>query len=174
MVDNIISVSGNTLEYVSSINDITIADSFVKRENKVGRGNGEAKLYVVADASGTWNFFGGPGFEISCFLLKKDLISLLDSLSGEYTNPTQNYINKNLLTSYYAKRQHLVSYLPDVLWFEAFEQGQITGSRVYLKSNGSYFNLIRELCFPNITALNINKYKNSLGHYFFQFCPHLK
>jgi hypothetical protein len=174
MVDKTLTLSNKKLDYVSSLMDITIADSFVKRENKIGRGNGEAKLYVGADSSNTWDFFGGPSFEISCFLLKKDLVCLLESMNDEYINPTQNYINKNKFVSYFAKRQHLVTFLPDILWFEAFEQQQIKGTRVYLKSNGSFFNLIRELCFPNINALNIYKYKNSLGHTFFYFYPYLK
>jgi hypothetical protein len=41
-----------------------------------------------------------------------------------------------------------------------------------MKSDSSYFGLIRELCFPNITALDIHKYKNSLGHFFYYFDPH--
>ena len=171
MADKNISVGGNSLEYVSSILGLTIPDSFVKRENKIGLGSGEAKLYVGADSPVTWDFFGGPSFEISCFLLKDDLIALMDSLNDEYLNPSQNYINKDKFSSYLAKRQHLVTYLPDLLWFESYEQSQIKGTRVYLKSNSSYFGLIRELCFPNITTLNIDKYRNSLGHYFFKFTP---
>jgi hypothetical protein len=37
---------------------ITIADSFVIRQNKIGSGNGEAKLYVGNDNEDTRNFFG--------------------------------------------------------------------------------------------------------------------
>ena len=174
MADKNISIDGISLSYISSIKELAIPDSFVKRENKIGTGNGEAKLYIGADSISTWDFFGSPRFEISCFLLKEDLSSLLSALKNEYLNPSQDYLNKNKFISFLAKREHIVTYLPDVLWFEAYEQGQIKGSRVYLKSNSSYFNLIRELCFPNITALNIDKYKNSLGHEFFYFKPYLK
>jgi hypothetical protein len=97
----------------------------------------------------------------------------MESLNEEYANPSQSYINKGKFASYLAKRQHVVAYLSDVLWFESYEQAQIRGTRVYLKSNSSYFGLIRELCFPNITALDIHKYKNMLGHYFYYFKPHL-
>lgn len=173
MVDKNISIGGISLEYVSSVNGLTIADSFVKRENKIGTGNGEAKLYVGADSAETWDFFGGPSFEISCFLLKNDLASLLDSLRSEYTNPTQDYVRKSKFSSFLARREHLVAYLPKVLWFEVYEQAQIKGTRVYMKSDSSYFGLIRELCFPNITALDIHKYKNNLGHFFYYFDPHL-
>jgi putative restriction endonuclease len=173
MVDKHISVGGIALEHVASVSDLTIPDSFVKRENKIGTGNGEAKLYVGADSATTWDFFGGPSFEISCFLLKNDLASLLDSLRSEYTNPTQEYVRKSKLLSFLARREHLIAYVPDVLWFEAYEQGQIKGTRVYMKSDSSYFGLIRELCFPNITALDIHKYKNNLGHFFYYFDPHL-
>lgn len=172
MVDKNISIGGISLEYIASVSDLTIADSFVKRENKIGTGNGEAKFYVGADSAETWNFFGGPSFEISCFLLKDDLTTLLDSLRSEYSIPTQDYLRKSKFSSYLAKREHLVAYLPEVLWFEAYEQEQIKGTRVYMKSDSSYFGLIRELCFPNITALDIHKYKNMLGHNFYYFKPH--
>jgi len=171
MADKKILVSGFSLEHISSLTGLTIADSFVKRENKIGSGSGEAKLYVGADSSATWDFFGGPSFEISCFLLKNDLTSLLESLKFEYLNPSQNYIYKNKLPSFLAKRQFLLAFLSDVLWFECYEQSQIKGTRVYLKSKGSYFGLMREICFPNLTVLNIHKYKNNLGHYFFYFEP---
>jgi hypothetical protein len=174
MVDKAIVIDGISLEYVSSVTGLTIADSFVKRANKIGSGNGEAKLYIGADSPSTWSFFGAPNFEISCFLLKQDLIRLLSETSNEYTNPSQSYLNIKKFSALFASRQHLVTYLPDVLWFEAYEQGQIKGSRVYLKSKGTYFNLIRDLSFPNITALNIHKYKNHLGHMFYKFDPHLK
>jgi hypothetical protein len=174
MEDKRILVDNISLEYLSTLKEITIADSFVKRENKVGKGNGEAKLYVGADCSLTWDFFGGPSFEISCFILKKDLSILLSSSKQEYFNPSQNYLNKDNLLNFWARREHIVTYLSEVLWFEAYEQSQIKGTRVYLKSNGSYFGLIRELCFPNITALDIHKYRNHLGHYFYNFRPYLK
>ena len=46
---------------------ITIADSFVVRQNKIGSGNGEAKLYIGQDTSNTRDFFGSRGFTIACF-----------------------------------------------------------------------------------------------------------
>ena len=172
MVDKAIVIDGISLQYVSSVTGLTIADSFVKRANKIGSGNGEAKLYIGADSPTTWNFFGAPNFEISCFLLKQDLIRLLSETSNEYINPSQSYLNVKKFPALFAFRQHLVAYLPDILWFEAYEQGQIKGTRVYMKSDSSYFGLIRELCFPNISALDIHKYKNNLGHFFYYFDPH--
>ena len=55
---------------------ITIADSFVVRQNKIGGGNGEAKLYVGNENQEMRNFFGNNGFKITCFLLKKDLLNI--------------------------------------------------------------------------------------------------
>ena len=52
----------------------TIADSFVVRQNKIGGGNGEAKLYVGNDNNEIRGFFGSSGFTIPCFLLKRDLL----------------------------------------------------------------------------------------------------
>ena len=48
---------------------ITIADSFVVRQNKIGGGNGEAKLYIGQDNQETRSFFGNNGFAIPCFLM---------------------------------------------------------------------------------------------------------
>lgn len=39
-----IRIGGETYEVMDALNNITLADSFVK--NKIGGGHGEAKLYV--------------------------------------------------------------------------------------------------------------------------------
>lgn len=46
---------------------ITIADSFVLRSNKIGTGNGEAKLYVGNDSEELRSFFGKRPFVLTCF-----------------------------------------------------------------------------------------------------------
>ena len=49
---------------------ITMKNSFIVRQNKIGIGNGEAKLYIGQDGQETRSFFGSNGFGITCFLLK--------------------------------------------------------------------------------------------------------
>ena len=63
---------------------VTIADSFVVRSNKIGTGNGEAKLYVGNESDELRNFFGIRPFLLNCFLLKKDLI--------KYLNDTMDFV----------------------------------------------------------------------------------
>ena len=77
-----IKIKGKRFQVLDTKEKITIADSFVVRQNKIGGGNGEAKLYVGNDNKGLRKFFGSEGFVIKCFLLKEDLIKYLKE-----TNP---------------------------------------------------------------------------------------
>jgi len=85
-------------EIVDTKEKITIADSFVVNQNKIGSGNGEAKLYIGQDNSFLRSFFGNSGFTLSCLLLKQDLIKYLDEVKEEYLNPEQKYRNDRIST----------------------------------------------------------------------------
>jgi len=87
---------------------VTIADSFVVRQNKIGHGNGEAKLYVGQDNEIIRDFFGNNGFSIKCFLLKQDLLKYLEETKIEYLNPEQAYINKTELPSFWEERKRKI------------------------------------------------------------------
>ena len=149
---------------------ITIADSFVVRKNKIGGGNGEAKLYVGHESQEIRDFFGTTGFSIPCFLLKKDLLKYLNETKAEYLAPEQPYVNKDVLPSLWNERKIKIDALPDKIDFEVIEQTQITGSRVYVKSNNMAYTLIRELSLPNITYISIIKLVDDSGqlHYYFR------
>lgn len=142
---------------------ITIADSFVVRQNKIGRGNGEAKLYVGNDNQENRDFFGSSGFAIPCFLLKRDLLKYLEETKAEYVNPEQPYVNKDLLPNLWNERKSKVQQFPDKIEFEVVEQTQIAGSRVYVKSSDIAYKLIRELSLPNITYISVVKLSDSSG-----------
>ncbi len=113
---------------------ITIADSYVIRQNKIGTGSGEAKLYVGQENVKLRNFFGNDRFTIKCFLLKSDLIKYLDETKVEYLNPEQPYINKNLFPTLWQIRKDKINALPSLIEFEITEQAQITKPRIYVKS----------------------------------------
>lgn len=153
---------------------ITIADSFVVRANKIGLGNGEAKLYVGQKNDETRKFFGSAGFVVKCFLLKKDLIRYLEETKIEYLNPEQPYINKSNLPALWNDRKNTVESLPEKIEFKIEEQSQIKGPRVYIKSNESAYNLIRELSLPNITYISIVKLSNAnnIKYYFRLFADY--
>lgn len=148
---------------------ITIADSFVVRQNKIGGGNGEAKLYIGQENQETRDFFGIYGFGIKCFLLKKDLLKYLDETKEEYLNPEQPYVNREALPNLWNERLKKVSELPDRIEFEVTEQTQIDGPRIYIKSNDKAYKLIRELSLPNITYISAVKLLDNDGKVYYYF-----
>lgn len=149
---------------------ITIADSFVVRQNKIGSGNGEAKLYIGQDTSNTRDFFGSRGFTIACFLMKMDLQKYLEDTKAEYLKPEQPYINKNALPILWDKRKQEVDDLPDKIEFEVYEKDNLEGPRVYVNSDNPAYKIIRELSLPNITYISIVKLINEHGelNYYFR------
>jgi len=154
---------------------ITIADSFVVRQNKIGTGNGEAKLYVGNDNEDTRRFFGNNGFSLKCFLIKKDLSNYLDETKIEYLKPEQPYINSNILPKLWDKRKKEIDLLPEKIEFEIIEQTQIAGPRIYVKSSDVAYKIIRQLSLPNITFISVVKLlneHNKLEYYFRLFADY--
>ena len=151
----------NDISYtiVDTKEKMTVADSFVKRSNKIMTGNGEAKFYVGNDNEDIRSFFGNYGFKDRCFLLKKDLEQYLKDAEAEYKTPQQPYRNKDEMPEYWQQRTKLVSALPAILWFNLNEQTQIAGPRIYVKSDDIAYDLIRELSLPFITYLAAIKLK---------------
>jgi putative restriction endonuclease len=148
---------------------ITIADSFVVRQNKIGHGHGEAKLYIGNEGEELRGFFGDDGFVIKCFLLKQDLIKYLEETKVEYLNPEQLYVNRDLLPDLWQERKDKIDSLPDKIEFEINELTQITKPRIYVKSDSIAYKLIRELSLPNITYISIVKLLNQDGDLVYYF-----
>ncbi|RLA68014.1 MAG: HNH endonuclease [Epsilonproteobacteria bacterium] len=170
-----INILNKAYEVLDTKEKITIADSFVVRQNKIGLGNGEAKLYVGQDNKIIRNFFGNNRFLIKCFLLKKDLLKYLEETKVEYLNPEQVYINKIDLPNFWKERKRKILALPEIIEFEITEQIQIDGPRVYVKSNDMAYKIIRELSLPNITYITIVKLANEnqeLLYYFKLFADY--
>ncbi len=136
---------------------ITIADSFVARSNKIGSRNGEAKLYIGNESQELREFFGKKGFEIECFMLKKDLIKYMIDIKDEYSFPEQNYADKSNMQKLWEERNSKIETLPDTIKFNLKEQTQIEPPRIYVKSESLAFKLIRELSLPNMTYISIIK-----------------
>jgi hypothetical protein len=164
-----IQIGKSNYNVIDAKEKITIADSFVVRQNKIGGGNGEAKLYVGNDNPEVRNFFGNTGFSIPCFLLKKDLLQYLEETKTEYLKPEQPYINRELLPNLWNERKKKIESLPDVIEFEVREQTQIAGPRVYVNSTDQAYKLIRELSLPNITYISVIKIVDSKGKLFYYF-----
>lgn len=164
-----IQIGKSNYNVIDAKEKITIADSFVVRQNKIGGGNGEAKLYVGNDNPEVRNFFGNTGFTIPCFLLKKDLLQYLEETKTEYLKPEQPYINRELLPNLWNERKKKIESLPDAIEFEVRDQTQIAGPRVYVNSTDQAYKLIRELSLPNITYISVIKIVDSKGKLFYYF-----
>lgn len=165
-----IKLNNQEFKVIDAKEKITIADSFVVRQNKIGGGNGEAKLYVGNDNAEVRDFFGNNGFAIPCFIIKQDLLKYLDDTKAEYLKPEQPYINKDILPRLWIERKAKIDALPDKIEFKVVEQTQISGSRVYVNSNDRAYKLIRELSLPNITYISVVKLLDEAGklNYYFR------
>ncbi|MDI9312671.1 MAG: HNH endonuclease signature motif containing protein [Limnohabitans sp.] len=170
-----IILDNHDFKVVDTKEKITIADSFVVRQNKIGGGNGEAKLYIGQDVQETRSFFGNNGFAISCFLIKSDLQKYLEETKVEYHKPEQPYINKENLPNLWNERKKKIDALPERIDFEVVEQAQIAGPRVYVNSTDQAYKIIRELSLPNITFISVVKLldeKGKLNYYFRLFADY--
>ena len=56
-------------EQIGLKDKIYMADSFVMRSQKIGSGNGEAKLYVGNEGKTLREFYGNKGFKIRLYIL---------------------------------------------------------------------------------------------------------
>lgn len=164
-----ITILGIQYDIVDTIEKMTVADSFVTRGNKIGGGNGEAKFYIGNESEEIRSFFGQEGFNIECFLLKKDLIQYLKDCQDEYINPEQLYRDRANMPALWRERMSIIENENDVLQFHIQEQTQIAGPRLYIKSTDPAYELIRKLSLPNITYLSAIKLKNEEGGFVFYF-----
>lgn len=144
---------------------ITVPDSFVINENKTGKGHGEAKLYMGSKDSMRCFYTGNPkeeGFVVKCFVLKRDLISLLKTIKHEYQYPSIKYRgmvdDKNMLKLWKARMRYAES-LPNKILFEVKDQQQIVGPRGYVNSikNRKGYDLIRTMALPFVSYISVMK-----------------
>ena len=165
-----ISINNKLYSVQDTKTRITIADSFVLGPNKIGEGNGEAKLYVGYDNDDLNAFFGERGFEADCFLLRNDLNLYLDESRTEYLHPTQEYRHKDELLEFWDERKRQINALNQTIFFTVKDQDQIAGPRVYVNSADAGYKLIREMSLPVISYLNISKMISERGDvlYYFQ------
>ena len=147
-------IAGETFTFIDTIaTPITVADSWVKPQNKLGNGNGEAKLYV-SNRDKMEDFFGGFGFDAPCFLLRQDLQTYMNTIKEEYFNPSQDYRGKEEMSELWSERMRKIEELPDFIYFTVSEQTQIIGSRGYVNSNDAAYQLIREISLPLVSYIS--------------------
>lgn len=90
---------------------ITVVDSWVMPKNKLGDGNGEAKLYV-GSRDKMEAFFGEIGFTATCFVLRQDLQAYMNAIKAEYLTPSQEYRGKDEMRSLWTERMEKINALP--------------------------------------------------------------
>lgn len=136
---------------------LAIPDSFVVNSNKIDTGrnsHGEAKFYI-ASKEAMRDFFGGVGFSSKCFFLKADLLTFLESIRGEYLNPSQKYRGGDKFTDLLEERRKKVERLSELIEFSVQDQVQIEGDRGYVNSSDTAYQLLRELSLPLVTYLQV-------------------
>lgn len=133
---------------------ITVADSWVMPKNKLGDGNGEAKLYF-GSRDKMERFFGEIGFTATCFVLRQDLQAYMQAIKAEYFTPSQNYRGRNEMQRLWAERIEKINALPSgIVDFTVYEQSQIAGSRGYVNSSDKVYKLIREISLPLVSYIS--------------------
>lgn len=159
-------INGREYEVIDTLEYITLADSFIK-ENKIGSGHGEAKLYVGNENEELFSFFGD--FNVKCFLCKKDLKLFLDDAKQEYQNPQQAYIKSydmgERYESYLTKINEITN---EILEFDLYRVN-VEPPRVYVNSSSEYWNIIRLIALPNISYLSVLKLIDEKGNIVFYF-----
>lgn len=150
-------INGETLPTIEVFQSMmTVPDSWVARSNKLGSGNGEAKLYV-ASKEDMYDFYGNERFSARCFMLKTDLIAYMDAIKNEYLNPSLEYAKRDEFPTLWAERLDTIQALDDVLFFNVHDQYQITGARGYVNSDDGGYKLIREIALPLVSYIYVEK-----------------
>lgn len=163
MEEHKIRIAGETFTILDSLNNITLADSFVK--NKTGTGHGEAKLYVGNVGERYNEFFDNIDREF--FFVKEDFDKYLLDAKDEYLNPQQEYTKKNDMPQIYESLiDRLTAYRSGFMRFEV-RRVDVKPPRVYLNSSSEYYDLMRSVGIPNISYLSIMKVRSQTGKVFY-------
>ncbi|KGN68400.1 HNH endonuclease [Porphyromonas sp. COT-239 OH1446] len=131
----------------------TVPDCWVTNRNKLGKGNGEAKIYL-GNKQYMREFYGGEGFAAKVILLKSDLIAYMNAMKFEYMHPSQNYRGGELMPSLWQERMDKILEAEDIIEFTIYDQTQIVGDRGYVNTSDPGYQLIRELSLPLVSFIS--------------------
>ena len=150
-------INGEVLNTISVFpNMMTVPDCMVARTNKLGRGNGEAKLYIASKEE-MYGFYGNEKFVAKCFMLKTDLVAYMQAIKNEYLEPSQEYAAKDTFPQLWVERLQMINSLDDVIFFNVYDQHQIAGSRGYVNSKDDGYQIIRKLALPLVSYIYVEK-----------------
>lgn len=171
--DNKITILGKDYYIIDVIDKITIADSFVAR-NKIGSGNGEAKLYIgPRKLSKKYLDFFDNFSDSFGFFIKKDLINYLHEAEIEYQEQGQGY--KHDISEFYIENLEKAEEFKDIEYFDIKESEAGGNERFYLKNSDSkIYKFFRIICLPVITYISIIKlFDIELEKNFYYYRPFL-
>ncbi len=164
-MDYSIRIGGETYEIIDALNNITLADSFVK--NKIGGGHGEAKLYVGNENQRFKDFFDDLSRE--CFFVREDFDKYLLDAKPEFFSPQQDYVKKDQMSEIYSSLvERLNEYKKGIMKFNLYRV-DVAPPRVYLNSNSEYYDLMRALGLPNISYVSVLKLRSKMGNIFYYY-----
>ena len=135
---------------------MTVPDCWVSRSNKIGHGNGEAKLYISSKEE-MYGFYGNEKFIAKCFMLKSDLVAYMFAIQNEYREPSQEYAKKDDFPKLWQERMEMISKLDDVIFFNIADQHQIEGERGYINSSDIGYQIIRKIALPLVSYIYVEK-----------------
>lgn len=169
--ENYIEIGEEQFELLDEVDNIPLADSFVKNNKLQGTtGHGEAKLYVGAqqkkDFADFFGDFGGKGF-----FLKKDFEDYLGDAKFEYEQQEQKY--RQDISSKWGEYHQKLQELSDREEFSISRAVPQDRSRFYIKSEDDTFDFFRSIVLPIISYVSVLKLKDAQGNIRFLFRPAL-
>lgn len=161
-------INGKDYEVVDTLEYITLADSFIK-ENKIGKGHGEARLYIGNGKKQLFDFF--ENFEDdNCLFCKRDFKLFLEDARQEYITPQQDYLRKNNMEKRFERYlSNVESINGEILNFKIERYMKDEKNRVYIYVNSKYWEQMREIALPNISYLSVLKLKDDKSNIWFYF-----
>lgn len=168
---NYIVIDNEKFELIDEINNIPIVDSFVK-VNKIGGGNGEARLYVGSQKTRDFNIFFN-NFQDKCFFLKKDFENYLNDAKFEYEEQEQKY-QLDISNNWNEYFQNLKNVTNREYFVIENAVGSQDKARFYIRSMDDIFReYFRSIMLPTISNVSILKLKSDVGDFLFLFRPTL-
>jgi len=159
-----------------------VPDYWVMPRRKLSEttGHGEKDLYLGSENDkDILEFYGQPGFNINCFISKKDLLRYINESKEEYFNPIQTYKNQDKLGSEYENRQNSILIQDDLIFFNIQHKPKRKGQRIFIGSGSNCctssrrcidekcgYQLMRSISFPYISYLSIIKFESKINNQF--------
>lgn len=172
-----IKIDSISYEVMDVLSNILLEDCAVCQSHKLGKGNGERKIYLPGALDEKYRFFDSFTHDMVGFVTKDNLLQFLESAKKEYRRPTQSYREAKKLKSEYSELHSKISSSGTVLTF-SFGKSKVTHTGLYINHNQSTerkrnknWNLIGDVALPKYTTLSIIKLKRD-GVIYYYFSLH--